>query len=97
MAYEDPQNGGYIMNTFLFTQITNTILGVLIVAGLVLLIYKKFKATGVISIVLAFLVFLIGIITPISIVICTIIAITMGVLGAYSLFKYRKKKDMKIS
>ncbi len=78
------------MNTFLFTQITNTILGVLIVAGLILLIYKKFKATGVISIVLAFLVFLIGIITPISIVICTIIAITMGVLGAYSLFKYRK-------
>jgi chromate transport protein ChrA len=78
------------MNTFLFTQITNTVLGLLIIGGLVFLINKKYKEFGIISIVLAIIILLIGIITPISIVLCFIVAIILGGLGVYSINKDKK-------
>ena len=78
------------MNTFLFTQITNTVLGLLIVGGLVSLFNKKYKVSGIISVLLAIIVMLIGIITPISVVICTIVAIILGGLGFYSIHKDKK-------
>ena len=82
------------MNTFLFTQITNTMLGILIVGDLVSLINKKYKVTGIISIVLTILILLIGIITPISIVICTIVAAIWGGIGVYSIHKDKKRKSV---
>ena len=82
------------MNTFLFTQITNTILGILIVGDLVFLINKKYKVTGVISVILAIFILLIGIITPISIVICTIVAAIWGGIGVYSIHKDKKGKSV---
>ena len=85
------------MNTFLFTQITNTVLGLLIVGCLVSLINKKYKASGVISIVLAIMILLIGIITPISIMMSTIGAIIMGGLGAFFILKDKKEKETWIS
>lgn len=80
------------MNTFLFTQITNTVLGLLIVGCIVSWINKKYKVFGIISIVLAIIILLIGIITPISIVVCTIVAIILGGLGAYSIHKDKKNR-----
>lgn len=85
------------MNTFLFTQITNTVLGLLIVGCLVSLINKKYKVSGIISIVLAIMILLIGIITPISIMMSTIGAIIMGGLGAFFILKDRKEKETWIS
>ena len=85
------------MNTFLFTQITNTILGILIVGDLVSLINKRYKVTGIISIVLAILILLIGIITPVSIVVCTIGAIIWAGFGVFSILKDMKKKEKFVS
>ena len=85
------------MNTFLFTQITNTILGILIVGDLVSLINKKYKVTGIISIVLAILILLIGIITPVSIVVCAIGAIIWTGFGVFSILKDMKKKEKFVS
>ena len=85
------------MNTFLFTQITNTVLGLLIVGCLVSLINKKYKVSGIISNVLAIMILLIGIITPISIMMSTIGAIIMGGLGAFFILKDRKEKETWIS
>ena len=85
------------MNIFLFTQITNTVLGLLIVGDLVSLINKKYKVSGIISIVLAIIILLIGIITPISIVMSTIGAIILGGLGAFFILKDMKEKETWIS
>ena len=81
------------MNPFLFTQISNTILGILIVGIIVSVINKKFRVAGCISIVLSILVLLIGIISPISIVLCVIVALIMGTLGLFVIRKDKKKKE----
>lgn len=81
------------MNPFLFTQFTNTILGILIVGILVSMINKKFRIAGGISIVLSILILLIGIISPISIVLCAIVALIMGTLGLVVIRKDKKDKE----
>ena len=81
------------MNTFIFTQVTITVLGLLIICGLISLINKKNKVSGIISIVFAFLILLVGMITPISIGISTICAIIMGGLGVFFIFKDKKEKE----
>ena len=81
------------MNPFLFTQFTNTILGILIVGILVSMINKKFRIAGGISIVLSILVLLIGIISPINIVLCAIVALIMGTLGLVVIRKDKKDKE----
>ena len=64
------------MNPFWLTQITNTILGILIVGILVSMINKKFRIAGGISIVLSIIVLLIGIISPISIVLVLLLLLS---------------------
>ena len=81
------------MNPFLFTQFTNTILGILIAGILVSMINKKFRIAGGISIVLSILVLLIGIISPINIVLCAIVALIMGTLGLVVIRKDKKDKE----
>ena len=81
------------MNPFLFTQFTNTILGILIVGILVSMINKKFRIAGGISIVLSIIVLLIGIISPISIVLCAIVALIMGTLGLVVIRKDKKDEE----
>ena len=80
------------MNNFLFLQVTSTLVGVLIVGSIVSLINKKYKLPGIISIVLAIFILLIGIIAPISIVISVIVAIIMGGLGAFLSSETGKKR-----
>ncbi len=78
-------------------SIVATILGILIVGDLVSLINKEYKVTGIISIVLAILILLIGIITPVSIVVCTIGAIIWAGFGVFSVLKDMKKKEKFVS
>ena len=80
------------MNTFMFTQITNTVLGILIVGEIVSLINRKMRLAGIIALVLAIVVLMVGIITPISVVICTIVAIVVGGLGVFAILKDKKEK-----
>lgn len=79
------------MNTFLFTQITNTVLGILIFGAIVALINKKMKIAGVISMILSVVILIIGIISPISVVICTIVALILGGLGVFAVLKNKKE------
>ena len=79
------------MNTFLFTQITNTVLGILIFGAIVALINKKIKIAGIISMILAVVILIIGIISPISVVICTVVTLILGGLGAFAVIKAKKE------
>ena len=81
------------MNTFLFTQITNTVVGIFIFGAIVALINKKIKIAGIISMILAVVILIIGIISPISVVICTIVALILGGLGAFAVLKNKKEKE----
>lgn len=85
------------MNTFLFTQITNTVLGILILGAIVALINKKIKIAGIISMILAVVILIIGIISPISVVICTIVALILGGLGMFAVLKDKQKKETLVS
>ena len=80
------------MNPFLFTQITYTVLGILIFGEIVALINKKMKLAGIISMIMAVDILIIGIISPISVVICTIAALILGGLGAFVVHKDKQKK-----
>lgn len=81
------------MNTFLFTQITNTLLGVLIIAEIICLLNKKMKWAGIMAVVLAAVILMIGVITPISIVLCAAVALVMFASGLLAIKKNSKAKE----
>ena len=85
------------MNPFLFTQITYTVLGILIFGAIVALINKKIKIAGIISMILAVVILIIGIISPISVVICTIVTLILGGLGMFAVLKDKQKKETLVS
>ena len=81
----------------MFTQITNTVLGILILGAIVALINKKIKIAGIIFMILAVVILIIGIISPISVVICTIVALILGGLGMFAVLKDKQKKETLVS
>ena len=81
------------MSNIIFTQVINIILQIVIIAEIASLITKKIRIAGMIAIFLSILILIIGIITPISILICMMIALVLGSLGAFAIKCDRETKE----
>ncbi len=81
------------MSNIIFTQVMNIILQIVIIAEIASLITKKIRIAGMIAIFLSILILIIGIITPISILICMMIALVLGSLGAFAIKSDREAKE----
>ena len=81
------------MSNILFTQVTNLILQILIFGEVISLITKKIRCAGVIAIILSILILIIGIITPISIMMCMMIALVLSSLGVFVIKRDGKAKE----
>ena len=81
------------MSNILFTQVTNLILQILIFGEIISLITKKIRCAGVIAIILSILILIIGIITPISILMCMMIALVLSSLGVFVIKRDGKAKE----
>ncbi|SEL13380.1 hypothetical protein SAMN04487770_10681 [Butyrivibrio sp. ob235] len=81
------------MSNILFTQVINLILQILIFGEIISLLTKKIRCAGVIAIIISILIFIIGIITPISIVVCTMITLVLSSLGVFAIKRGGKAKE----
>ena len=81
------------MSNIIFTQVINIILQIVIIAEIASLITKKIRIAGMIAIFLSILILIIGIITPISILICMMIALVLGSFGAFAIKCDREAKE----
>ena len=81
------------MSNILFTQVINLILQIHIFGEIISLLTKKIKCSGVIAIIISILILIIGIITPISIVVCTMIALVLSSLGVFVIKRDGKAKE----
>lgn len=81
------------MSNIIFTQVINIILQIVIIAEIASLITKKIRIAGMIAIFLSILILIIGIITPISILICMMIALVLGSLGVFAIKCDREAKE----
>ena len=81
------------MSNILFTQVMNLILQILIFGEIISLLTKKIRCAGVIAIIISILIFINGIITPISIVVCTMIALVLSSLGVFAIKRDEKAKE----
>ena len=52
--------------------------------------YRNMKVLGLISLVTAIVILLLGVISPLNIITCTIIALLFAGFGAFAVFKSRK-------
>ena len=69
------------------------ILQILIFGEIISLLTKKIRCAGVIVIIISILIFIIGIITPISIVVCTMITLVLSSLGVFAIKRGGKGKE----
>ncbi len=81
------------MSNIIFTQVMNIILQIVIIAEIASLITKKIRIAGMIAIFLSILILIIGIITPISILICMMIALVLSSLGVFAIKKDRNVEE----